>query len=296
MMKKRLWTIFVFAIFVASPVCAADGKLHVVASFSVLGDMVRQVGGDLVAVTTLVGPDGDAHGYQATPDDLKAVGGADIVFVNGLGFDGWMRRLVESAGYKGPVVVASVRVKAREMVGESTADPHAWQDLSNGVIYVENIAAGLSKAYPAHAEGIAQRKRAYQDAIKALDADVRAQIDAVPEARRLIVTSHDAFGYFGAAYGVRFIAPYGMSTESEPSAKDVARLIDQVKNAGVREVFIENMSNPRLIAQLAKDAGAKVGETLYADALSAADDGAATYLDMFRSNMPKLVGAMRGGR
>lgn len=308
MMMRYFLILMLLAGICVSPVNAAESKLRVVASFSILGDMVRQVGGDLVEVTALVGPDGDAHGYQPTPDDLKAVAKADIVFVNGLGFDGWMQHLVESAGYKGPIIVATVGVKARKMVGDAddhdahgghdhgVTDPHAWQDLGNGVIYAENIAAGLSKVLPARAENIAQRKRAYQDAIKALDVDVRAQIGAVPEAQRLIITSHDAFGYFGVAYGIRFLAPYGMSAESEPSAKDVAALIDQVKKAGVREVFIENMGNPRLIEQLAKDAGATVGGTLYADALSAADGGAASYLEMFRWNVPKLIGAMRGGR
>ncbi|MGB4102370.1 MAG: metal ABC transporter substrate-binding protein [Alphaproteobacteria bacterium] len=284
---------------------AVQSPLRVVASFSILGDMVRQIGGDQVEVITLVGPDGDAHGYQPTPDDLKAVAKADIVFVNGLSFDGWMKRLAASSGYKGPIVVTTAGVKARELMKEGgdhhghdhgATDPHAWQSLSNGVIYAENIAAGLSKVLPAQAENFAQRKNAYQEAMKALDADVKAQIGAVPAAQRLVITSHDAFGYFGAAYGIRFVAPYGMSTESEPSAKNVARLIDQIKKAGVREVFIENMSNPRLIEQLAKDAGATIGGTLYADALSAADGGAATYLDMFRSNVPKLVAAMRGGR
>jgi zinc/manganese transport system substrate-binding protein len=298
-MKKSLPVAVVLAFSCAAPSWAHEPPLHVVASFSVLGDMVRNVGGDLIDVKTLVGANGDAHGYQPTPDDLKAVAKADLVFVNGLGIDGWMDRLVDAAGYKGTIIVATTGIKTRTMVeGDDKAapktvtDPHAWQDLSNGVIYAHNIAVGLAAALPTQSKVIEERSHEYENAITAMDQEVRASIAAVPVAERVVITSHDAFGYFGAAYGVRFFAPYGLSTESEPSAAGIAGLIDQIKVAGVHEVFIENMSNPRLVAQLAKDAGAQLGGTLYSDALSAPNEAAPSYLAMFKNNVPKLKAAM----
>lgn len=298
-MKKTLWDLAVLACFISMPAAAAEAKLHVVASFSVLGDMVRNVGGDLIDVKTLVGANGDAHGYQPTPDDLKAVAKADLVFVNGLGLDGWMDRLVDAAEYKGAIIVATTGIKARTMVegddkaaAKTVTDPHAWQDLNNGVRYAYNIAAGLTTAMPTHSSEITAHLHAYQDTITAMDQEVRASLAAVPAAQRVVITSHDAFGYFGAAYGVRFLAPYGLSTESEPSAAGIAGLIDQIKVAGAHEVFIENMSNPRLVAQLAKDSGAQLGGTLYSDALSAPNEAAPSYLAMFKNNVPRLKAAM----
>lgn len=282
----------------ASPTFAEP--IPVVASFSILGDMVRQVGGDAVSVTTLVGADGDAHGYQTTSADMKAVAHAKLTFVNGLGFDTWAEKLVTASGGKSKLVVASAGVTARTMAEEDAhehdhghADPHAWQDLRNGKTYVANIAAALSTALPDQAEAIRQRAAAYTAQIEAEDAAVRAAIAAVPEAQRLIITSHDAFGYFGAAYGVRFAAPYGLSTEGEPSAAAIGKLVDQIKQAGVKTVFIENMSNPKLIEQLGKDGGASIGKTLYSDALSAPDGAAPNYLGMFKNNVPLLVAAMQ---
>lgn len=297
-MKKLLSVAVVLAFTSIFPARGEGPLLHVVASFSILGDMVQNVGGDLVDVKILVGANGDAHGYQPSADDLKAVAKADLVIVNGLGIDGWMDRLVDAAGYKGKVVVASTGIKTRTMVHEedraakTVIDPHAWQDLSNGVLYAHNIAVGLTYALPTHTKEIEARMHAYQNAITAMDQEVRTSIAAVPVAQRVVITSHDAFGYFGAAYGVRFLAPYGLSTESEPSAAGIAGLIDQIKTTGVHQVFIENMSNPRLVAQLAKDAGAQLGDTLYSDALSAPNEAAPSYLAMFRHNLPKLKAAM----
>jgi zinc/manganese transport system substrate-binding protein len=275
---------------------AADDKIKVVASFSILGDIVQNVGGERVDVTTLVGPDGDAHVFEPTPADASAVAAADIVFVNGLGFEGWMDRLVEAAGYKGPLVVASAGVTARTMDedGQMVTDPHAWQDLSNGQRYVENVAAGLAAADPQHAEAYRATAAAYRAEIAAKDEWVRAEMAAVPAAQRRVITSHDAFGYFGAAYGVSFAAPVGISTDDEPSAAGMAQLATQMKKEGVKVVFIENMSNPKLIETLASEAGAKVGGTLYADALSPPDGPADTYLKMFDNNVPQLKAAMLG--
>ena len=286
---------------------ALAAPIPVVASFSILGDMVKEVGGDRVSVTTIVGPNADTHVYEPKPQDAAVLGDAQAFFVNGLGFEGWLDRLVEATAFKGKVVTVSDGVHAHEMAEEDAheegeheghdhegTDPHAWQSLGNGLIYVSNIKAALCEldadgcaTYTANAE-------AYSAQISALDAEVKAAIAAVPEAERKVITTHDAFGYFAEAYGVTFMAPEGISTDSEASAADVARLIDQVKQAGVKALFIENMSDPRLVEQIAAETGAKLGGALYADALSEPNHGAATYLDMFKHNVGLLVPALEG--
>ena len=279
---------------VAAP--AADGKLRVVASFSILGDIVKSIGGDRVAVTTLVGPDGDAHVFEPTPADARSVAGADVVFVNGLGFEGWMERLIQASGYKGPLVVASRGVQSRTMDedGQTVTDPHAWQDLRNGRLYVENVAAGLAAADPQGAEAYRAAAAAYAAELAAKDKWVRDELAAVPNEQRKIITSHDAFQYFGAAYGVTFLAPVGISTEDEPSAAGMAQLVRQMRTEGVKVVFFENMTSPKLVATLASEAGARVGGTLYSDALSPPGGVADSYLRMFDNNVPQLKAAMLG--
>ncbi|MCQ4161604.1 zinc ABC transporter substrate-binding protein [Roseomonas sp. GC11] len=278
--------------------------LPVVASFSILGDMVRQIGGEAVRVHVIAGPDVDAHTFQPRPSDAQAVREAKLLVRNGLGFDAWMDRLARSAGYKGATATASQGVTPRRMEeadsqghGHShgtTTDPHAWQDLRNGQIYARNIGEALASADPARAERFRAAAATYAARLAILDAWVREQIATVPEARRRVVTSHDAFGYFGAAYGVRFLAPQGVSTESEPSAAQVARLIRTLKQEKITALFLENMANPATLNRLAHEAGVKVQGRLYADALSAEGGPAATYETMFRNNIGLLVPAMAG--
>jgi zinc/manganese transport system substrate-binding protein len=276
---------------------AAD-KVKAVASFSILGDMVREVGGDRVEVVTLVGPNGDAHVYQPTPADAKNLVTAQILFVNGLGFEGWMERLEKSSGFKGKTVVVSERVKPRTMVEEeggkpeTITDPHAWQDLENGKIYVANIRDGLIAVDPEGKAVYEANAAKYLDAIAREDTAVREVVAALPKARRKIITSHDAFGYFGAAYGLEIIAPKGVSTESEASARDVAKIIRQIKAQHIPAVFIENVTDHRLLDQIARETGAKIGGELYSDALSGPDGPAATYLEMFRHNVGALTAAL----
>lgn len=296
----------------------AQDKLPVVASFSILGDMMAEVGGDRVAVTMLVGPDGDAHVYQPTPADAQMIAGASLVVVNGLGFEGWLDRLIEASEYKGPVVVATTGVTALEMAkeghddhaeGEAHADgeahehdheghdyggpdPHAWQSLANARLYVANIEAGLTAADPEGAATYAANAAAYLAEIDAVEVEVVAAIAALPEARRSVVTSHDAFGYFAAAYGLTFHAPEGVSTESEASAADVAALITQMKAESITAVFVENISDSRLLEQITAETGAAIGGTLFSDALSGPDGPAATYLGMMRHNVATLIAAL----
>lgn len=298
----------------ASPLAAAE-RLPVVASFSILGDMTRNIGGDLVEVTTLVGPDGDGHVYEPTPVDAQKAAAARVLVVNGLGFEGWMDRLQDAAGFKGVKVVAAEGVAPLANAAEEEeahdhdhghahghaeeadhdhgpTDPHAWQSLANARIYVANILAGLSAADPANAATYEANAERYTAELDALDAEIRARLGAIPEARRVVVTSHDAFAYFADAYGLRFAAPQGVSTDAEASAADVAALIRQIRSESIAAVFIENIADARLIEQIMRETEAKIGGTLYSDALSGPDGPAPTYLDMFRHNLRTLAEAL----
>jgi zinc/manganese transport system substrate-binding protein len=276
---------------------AAD-KIKAVASFSVLGDMVKQVGGDRVEVIALVGPDGDAHVYEPTPADAKTLANANILFTNGLGFEGWMERLDKSSGFKGKVVVASTGVKPRTMIEqegsqpETITDPHAWQSLANGKLYVAHIRDGLIAVDPDGKSVYEANAAKYLDEIAKEEGAVKQAIARLPKDRRKLITSHDAFGYFGAAYGLEIIAPEGVSTESEASAQDVAKIIRQIQAKHIPAVFMENITDHRLLDQIASETSARIGGELYTDALSPSDGPAPTYLDMFRHNIGALSAAL----
>jgi zinc/manganese transport system substrate-binding protein len=309
----------VFALSIGAPVTTnADDKTPVVATFSILGDMVARIGGDHVAVTTLVGPDGDAHVYQPTPADARAVSEAEVLFVNGLEFEGWIDRLVDASGFNGTRVVATRGIEAiafddhhdhgKDQHGKDdngaekhddhaghhhgAFDPHAWQSLGNAVTYAENIMIALAQADPDNAAAFYRNRVAYVAKIKALDAEIRDRTAALPQSKRTVVTSHDAFQYFGRDYGLTFLAPQGLSTESEASAKDVARLIEQMRKEGISAVFVENITDARLLEQIARETGARIGGTLYPGALSGPDGPAPTYLDMMRHNATTLTTAL----
>jgi zinc/manganese transport system substrate-binding protein len=276
-----------------------------VASFSILGDLVRQVGGDRVAVEVLVGPGSDAHVFQPTPSQAKRVGQAQIVFSNGLGFEGWMGRLLSTASYRGRHVVVSRGVTPIHAEGETehkakgghhheAADPHAWQSVSNVMAYVGNIAQGLCEADATGCDTYKQNAAAYNTQLKTLDADIQATWAAIPAAQRKVITSHDAFGYYARAYGVKFLAPQGVSTESEASAKGVAQLVRQIKKEQIKALFVENISDPRLIAQIGRETGVKPAGELFSDSLSDDKGPAPSYLAMMRTNTTALARAIRG--
>jgi zinc/manganese transport system substrate-binding protein len=271
-------------------VAAEARPLQVVASFSILGDMVREVAGDAAVVTTLVGPDGDAHVYEPTPADAKRLSQADLVVVNGLRFEGWIERLVRASGYKKPLVVASRGVKARQL--EGAADPHAWQSLANAQVYVDNIRAALVAAAPDKAVAIDARAADYRQRLEALDRDARTRFEAIPPAERRVITTHDAFGYLAQAYGITFLAPQRWSTEAEPSAADVARVIRQIKAQKARALFVENMSDRRLMDRVSQETGVAVGGTLYADALSPPGSAGDSYLRMYKHNVESIAAAL----
>jgi zinc/manganese transport system substrate-binding protein len=294
---------------------AAAAPVKVIASFSILGDFVSEVGRDHVQVRTLVGPNGDAHVYEPTPADARNTVSADLVVVNGLGLEGWLDRLVEASGYRGTVAVASegvvpIRLSEEQLAhmpveaegeggaGQAAAehhhdvDPHAWQSVANAEIYVKNIAAALCATDPGDCADFKANAAAYTEQLKQLDQSIKQGFALIPAEKRKVITSHDAFGYFGRAYGVEILAPQGVSTESEASAADVARLIRQIRAEGVTALFLENISDPRLIEQIGRETGVQPGGELFSDALSEPSGPAATYIAMMRHNAGLLQNAM----
>lgn len=285
----------------AAPHISAE-TLNVVASFSILADITERVGGERIKVHTLVGRDADAHVYQPTPADAKLIAQAQLVVVNGFGFEGWINRLVKSSGYRGQIVTASRGVKALTRTDEGEqqhaghhdhdADPHAWQDLANALVYVDNIASALTKADPEGKTAYLANAGQFKREIKALDSTLRDAFGRIPSARRKVVTTHDAFGYFGRAYGLMFIAPVGINTEAEPSAADIGRIIKQIRREEIPAVFMESISDPRLLEQIRRESGARIGGTLYSDSLSGRDGPASSYLEMMRHNAQTLTEAL----
>jgi zinc/manganese transport system substrate-binding protein len=273
----------------ASPL-HAQARLKVVASFSILGDFVKNVGGDRVEVTTLVGPDGDVHVYTPTPADVRTIADARLLVVNGFGLEGWLPRLLQAAGGKAAIVTVTNGIAP--LKAGSDADPHAWQSVVNAEKYVANIRAALAAADPADADLFRENARAYLAKLEALDGDVRQAVKQIPESRRKVISTHDAFGYFAAAYGIQFIAPTGVSTESEASARDVAKIIAQVKASKIPAVFLERIADPRLMRRISAETGARVGGTLYSDSLTDEKGEAPTYIDMVRHNITTLTGAL----
>ena len=274
---------------------ASAKTVEAVASFTVLADMVRQVGGDHVHVLSMVPPNGDPHEYEPTPDDAKNLKTADLAFTSGLGLESWFSRLAKAAGYAGKLVVASDGIKTRKMEedGKTVTDPHAWNSIPNAEIYVANIEQALIKADPDDAAVFKANAQTFQAKLKELDAYAHAQIDTVSKSDRKVLTTHDALSYFGATYGIKFVSPLGLSTENEPSAAQVATVIRQIKAEHVRAYFFENSNDPRLVKQIADATGAQPGGELFVEALSPADGPAATYLDMFKNNVDKLVAGMK---
>ncbi len=362
LLKSAATAIAVAALAAVAPASAKSGKpLKVVATFSILGDMASRIGGDLVSVTALVGPDGDTHVYRPTPAAARTVSEADILVFNGLHFEGWLDRLIETTGFSGVRVVATAGIEPlateggghddhdrhdrhddhdegksadrrgdkhdkhdghdkhdehghdrHHKEGESADrrgdkhddrdghhghdhgvfDPHAWQSLRHATVYIDNIAAALAKADPENASVFYRNRAAYAAELKALDAEIRRLLTALPADRRTVVTSHDAFQYFGRDYGLTFVAPQGLSTESEASAKDVVRLIGLIRDGGIRAVFVENITDPRLLKQIADETGAAIGGTLYPGALSGPDGPAPTYIDLMRHNARTIAQAL----
>jgi zinc/manganese transport system substrate-binding protein len=287
---------------------ASAEPMKVVASFSIIGDFAQNVGGDRIELTTLVGSDGDAHVYEPSPADAVSMSKANVVLVNGLNFEGFLKRLVEASATKASVVELTKGIEPLKMQedehgnGEASGhghdhgefDPHAFQSISNAKVYVKNIADAFCAADAAGCDTYKANAEAYTAKLDAEDAEVKAAVASIPEEKRTIITSHDAFGYFEHAYGLTFLAPEGISTEAEASAADVAALIKQVRDDKASAIFVENITNPRLVEQIAGETGIKVGGTLYSDALSKADGPASTYIDMMKNNISTIKAAISG--
>ena len=288
----RRWHVLLLAValsFCASPL-HAQTRLKVVTSFSILGDFVKNVGGDRVNVTTLVGPNGDVHVYTPAPVDAKKIADAQLMIINGFGLEGWLPRLVQSSGSKAAIVTATDGIVP--LKSGSAADPHAWQSVVNARIYVGNIRDALVAADPADAEAFRANAAGYLAKLDALDREVRSAVAQIPPERRKVISTHDAFGYFAAAYGIEFIAPLGVSTESEDSARDIARIITQVRTEKIPAVFLENISDVRLIRRISAETGARVGGTLFSDSLSEEKGDAPTYIELVRHNIKAMTSAL----
>src|SRR5438876_2834050 len=276
----------------SSPTASAtQPPIRVVVSFSILEDIVHEVGGGDVVVTSLIGRDANEHVFEPSPDQVRLLTQAQLFVVNGLGLEGWMTRLIQSAQYRSPLVVATEGIEPIAPA-EGSTDPHAWQDPRNGLIYARNIMRALAGVDPQNAKAYRRRLRGYEAQLEALDQRVRERLGEVPPEKRRVITTHDAFAYYGRAYGVAFTAPEGLNTESEPSAKTVAELISQIRREGIKALFLENISDPRLMEMIARETGATLGAPLYSDALSMPDEPAPTYIRMIEYNTAALKEGM----
>lgn len=281
-----------FSLQLLSPCHAAAQKLKVVTSFSVLQDLTQQIAGAKMEVNTIVGPNSDAHVFQPTPETQKLLAGADLVIINGLEFEGWIKRLIDAAGFKGQVIVASKGITKQYVLDSRVPDPHAWHSVAAVKIYVRNIAQALSLLDPQNKEFYQKRLKHYLEELKELESWVYDSFQSIPAHKRKVVTAHDAFQYYAKEYGLTFLAPQGVSTESEPSAAEVARLIQLIRKESISALFVENMASTRLVEQMAKETGIRVLGPLYSDALSEKTEPAATYINMIRYNTEQLLEAM----
>ncbi len=284
---------------------AAASPPRVVATFSVLGDMVRRVAGTSVALAVLVGPDGDTEAYEATAADARAVADADLLVMNGLNpeFEPWLPDLMARAQFHGTRLVASDGVRVLKKAEEGNAprsaapaeiDQHAWHDAANAAVYAANIAAALARVDPAHAEDYRTRGEAYKAELLALDGWARQHVAAVPAAKRRVISSHDGFAYLARAYGITMIGARGWTNDKEPTAAQVAQLIRQIRQDKTRAMFVENMSDPRLVQRIASETGVELGGKLYSDALAPPGEDGDTYVKMVRHNIETLrAGMMR---
>lgn len=299
--RRSLATLLLLAVgALAASACSDDGaagpggRVSVVATTTQLGDFARVVGGESVSVTTLLGADSDPHDYEPTPSDVAAVADADLVVSNGLGLDDWIAGVVDAAGDE-PLTVEAGR-SARTAPGgeESAPDPHVWLDPDNTIAMVRAVRDGLQAADPEGAAGYAGRAETYAAQVRALDARLKDRIAGVPAAARKIVTTHDELGYFARRYGIRVVGAVVPSLDSgaEPSARDLARLVDLIRREGVKVVFTEATRDGSLEREVAREAGARVVADLYVDALGPPGSGAETWLGMMEANMETIAGAL----
>lgn len=294
------------SLLMGSSAAQATNKIPVTASFSILGDLCKVVGADRVEVTTLVGPNEDAHVFTPKATHAKSLAKTKLLVINGMHFEPWATKLAQATQFKGMTVVASKGVKPLRIQEAPHAhnkhahgdhediDPHAWQNPLNVVLYVQNIAQALTQVDPEGAKVYLANSQAYITELKALDDWAKAQFSAIAPSARRVVTSHDAFGYLAQQYQIQFMAPQGVNTDAEPSAKQLAQLQSQMKKYQIKVIYLENMGNQKITTQLSKDLGLRLGQALYSDALTSTDQAGATYLKMMRHNITELASGMKG--
>ncbi|OJX10744.1 MAG: hypothetical protein BGO77_02480 [Caedibacter sp. 37-49] len=290
----KLWNFILLILLSCGSSSSAHPNLKVVVSFSILKDLVENVGAEFVTVTSLVGPNSDAHTFEPSAESAQLLSEANLIFMNGLGFEGWMPRLVESTKTKAQVVIVSQHIKPRtfEINSSLSFDPHAWHDVKNTITYVDNIEKALLELLPEASEIIRRNASNYRQKLRDLEAWIYKELKDIPSQKRIIITAHDAFGYLSDAYKIKFLAPQGLTTESEPSVQEVVSLVNKIKEYNVKVLFVENISNERLIRHIAEETGATIGGMLYSDALSEKDQPAATYIDMMKINIQLLKSGM----
>lgn len=273
---------------------ASMAKPLVVTTFSILQDMVHEIAGDKIDLKNLVGPNQDAHVFEPRPENAKDLTHAKLVIKNGLGFEGWLDRLIQASGFHGQVVVVSKGIRPIVHGKRRFADPHAWHSLENAQIYVDNIVEGLSTLLPEEAKYFEARGEAYKKQLKVLEEKTRRELDPIPVEQRKVICNHSAFDYLGREFDITFFAPLGISTDAEPSALAVAKLIERIKKEKIHVMFVENISNARLLEQISKETGITIAGVLYSDALSEPGTEADTYLKMMEFNLSALVKAFQG--
>ncbi len=294
MYVKSKITCFLFAAFIIGTFSGwSQQKPKVVVTASMIADMVENVAGDLVDLTCIVPIGSDPHLYEPTPKDARIVAEADILFKNGLTFEGWLNELIENAGSKAVVVTVTEGVKPIEsLVYQNATDPHAWMDAENAMIYVDNITKTLVEFDPDNASIYQQKQDQYRKQIRAIDEYIKTQISYIPEEKRILITSHDAFQYYGRKYGLKLESVMGTSTDADVQTADIVRLNEVIRTSKIPAVFIESTINPKILEQLARDNKIRVGGKLYADSIGDKDSPAPSYIAMLRHNTDIIVSAL----
>ena len=289
MFKLRLLQLAILLLLNGFPIFAKDGQFKIVTSFTILEDLVLELGGDRVSVTNLVPRNSDAHIYSPKPSDAVAISNADLIIFNGLGFEGWIFRLIKDSDKEKNYLISSDGINSLNRFNE--IDPHAWQSFKNIRIYIDNISGELINLMPEHEKYFALRRNNYLKKLFELEMNLSNQLSNIPIKKRIVITSHDAFGYLGREFNIEFLAPLGLSLDAEASAEDVAKIINQIKEKKVTALFMENINNPKLLKAISKESGVPVGGKLYSDALSEIGGPAGTYIDMMRHNVKSLIEA-----
>ncbi len=272
-------------------------KKVVISSASMIWDMVDNIAGDKIENRLIVPIGGDPHTYSPTPRDAQKVASSDLIFINGLTFEGWITELIENSGTKGKTItVTEGLTPIASSQYKNAYDPHAWMDLAKAQTYITNILQGLIEIDPVNKGYYEENYRNYSQELKDLDAYISKRILEIPEEKRLIVTSHDAFSYYGKRYGLDVQGIIGISTESEAQTSDIVRISNSIKSSGVPAIFVESTINPKLIKQIATDNGVAIGGSLYADSIGEKGSNGSTYLKMMKSNTDVIVDALSGTR